>query len=237
MAQNGIVNIANFQPSVAPGSLVSMFGSNLASTATASTGPLPTVLGGTCVTVNNVAVPLLATSPGQINAQIPVTLAAGRYSVMVRSIANTASSLFPAQVTVAKYAPAVFVNNGQAAIYHSDGTPVTKDNPTTRDQRLVLYATGLGPTTGGQVTTGSPSPSKPLAVTGTVSVYFGPSNYSESAIAVEWSGLVPGLIGVYQLDLYVPWYRMKGDALPVQIKVGGVSSPVTGPTVPTVAVN
>jgi uncharacterized protein (TIGR03437 family) len=100
-----------------------------------------------------------------------------------------------------------------------------------------MYATGLGPTTGGKTTTGSPSPSNPLAVTGPVLVYFGPSNYSQSAIAVQWSGLVPGMVGVYQIDLYVPGTHMKGNALTVQIKVGGVSSPVTGSSVPTVAVN
>jgi uncharacterized protein (TIGR03437 family) len=82
-----------------------------------------------------------------------------------------------------------------------------------------------------------PAPSKPLAVTAPVSVYFGPSNYSQSAIIVEWSGLVPGMIGLYQIDLYVPGTHMKGDSLPVMVKIGGVSSPVTGSTVPTVAVD
>jgi uncharacterized protein (TIGR03437 family) len=238
LAQNGVVNVANYQPSVAPGSLVAIFGANLASAANTSTTPLPTVLGGTCVTLNNVAIPLIATTSGQVNGQIPTNLAAGRYPLVVRSISNQAASQIPAAVTVAKYAPAVFVtSSGQAAIYHQDGSPVTKDNPTTRDQRLVLYATGLGPTTGGMVITGAPSPSKPLAVTGTVSVYFGPSNYSQSAIAVEWSGLVPGMVGVYQVDLYVPGTHMDGNALPVMIKVGGVSSPVTGSMVPTIAIN
>ena len=238
LARNGVANLANYQPSIATGSLFGVFGSNLASQATASTIPLPTVLGGTCVTLNNVAIPLLATSSGQINAQIPTTLAAGKYPLVVHSIANQAESATPLTVTVAKYAPAVFTDSsGQAAVYHQDGKQVTKDNPTTRDQRLVLYATGLGPTTGGTVTTGSPAPSKPLAVTAPVSVYFGPSNYSQSAIIVEWSGLVPGLIGVYQIDLYVPGTHMDGNALPVMVKIGGVSSPVTGSLVPTVAVD
>jgi uncharacterized protein (TIGR03437 family) len=45
------------------------------------------------------------------------------------------------------------------------------------------------------------------------------------------------MIGLYQIDLYVPGTHMDGNALPVMIKIGGVSSPVTGPIVPTVAVN
>jgi uncharacterized protein (TIGR03437 family) len=238
LGQNGVANLANYQPSVAPGSLVGIFGSNLATQASAATTPLPTVLGGTCVTLNNVAIPLLATSSGQINAQIPTTLAAGKYPLVVHSITGQAASASPLTVTVAKYAPAVFTNSsGQAAIYHQDGSPVNNNNPTTRDQRLTLYATGLGPTTGGTVTTGTPSPSKPLAVTAPVAVYFGPSNYSQSAIAVEWSGLVPGLIGVYQIDLYVPGTHMDGDNVPVMVKVGGVSSAVTGALVPTVSIH
>ena len=238
LAQNGVANLANYQPSVATGSLIGIFGSNLASQAASSTTPLPTVLGGTCVTLNNVAIPLLATAAGQINAQIPTTLAAGKYPLVVHSITNQAASATSLTVTVAKYAPAVFTDStGRAAIYHQNGQPVTAANPTTRDQRLVMYATGLGPTTGGAVTTGMPAPSKPLAVTAPVSVYFGPSNYSQSGIIVEWSGLVPGLIGVYQIDLYVPGTHMNGNALPVMVKVGGVSSTVTGSLVPTVAVN
>jgi uncharacterized protein (TIGR03437 family) len=237
-AQNGVVNLANYGTSVATGGLISVFGSNLASQAIASSTPLPNILGGTCVTLNNAPIPLLATFNGQINAQIPTTLAAGTYPLVVHSIAKQAASTFPVLVAVSKYAPAVFMDSsGQAAIYHQDGTPVTKQNPTTRDQHLVMYATGLGPTTGGAVSSGMPAPSKPLAVTGPVSVYFGPSNYSQSAIAIQWSGLVPGMIGVYQIDLYVPGTHMKGDTLPVMLKVGGVSSQVTGAMVPTVAVD
>jgi uncharacterized protein (TIGR03437 family) len=239
VANNGVVNLGSYKTTVAPGSLVGIFGSNLAATANASPNPLlPPVLGGTCVTINNIAIPLTATTSGQINGQIPPTLAAGTYPLVVHSITNQATSVGAVTVTVAKYAPAVFSDStGRAAVYHQDGTPVTKDNPTTRDQRLVMYATGLGVTSGGTVLTGAPAPSKPLAVTAPVLVYFGPSNYSQSAIAVEWSGLVPGMVGVYQIDLYVPGTHMKGDALPVSIKIGGIQSPVTGSIVPTVAVN
>ena len=59
--------------------LVAIFGKNLASTASVS-APLPTTLGGACVTVNNSPIPLMATSPSQINAQVPVTTLAGNVS-------------------------------------------------------------------------------------------------------------------------------------------------------------
>jgi uncharacterized protein (TIGR03437 family) len=238
VASNGVVNLASYQTAVAPGSLVSIFGSNLGSSATFSTTPLPTILGGTCVTLNNAAIPLELTSSGQINAQIPVNLAAGKYPLVVRSIANLNSSA-STTVTVAKYAPAVFVSNsGQAAIVKaSDGSLVNANNPATRDEDLVIFGTGLGTTTGGPVANGNPAPSSPLAVTAQVQVFFGNPSYSQSPMIVQWSGLVPGFIGVNQINIRVPGTHMNGNSLPVTIKIGGVSSPASGPAVPTIALN
>ena len=233
---NGIVNLASYQASAAPGGLVTIFGQNLGTQASSTASPLPTVLGGTCVTLNNQPLPLELVTPTQINAQLPIGLAAGKYTLIARSITNQAASVFPVQVTVAKYAPAVFVSGTQAAIVHSDGSYVTRAHPAVRDEDLLLFATGLGATHGGVVTSGAGAPSSPLATTDAVQVYFGNPSYSQSAIIVEFSGLVPGLVGVYQINLRVPGTHMKGDSLPVTIKIGGVSSPSTGLVVPTVAV-
>ena len=233
---NGVVNTANYTPGLAAGGLVSIFGQRLASAASAATTPLPSVLGGTCVTVNNTPLPLLAAFPGQINAQLPPTMAAGRYPLVVRSIANHEASS-GATVTVAKYAPAVFVDADGPAIFHQDGTRLDNYNPGQRDEPLTIYATGLGPTTGGKVTAGVPAPSSPLAVTGPVQVFFGDPTISDAQEIVDWSGLAPGLIGVYQINCRIPGTHLKGDALPVTLRVGGVSSPVTGPNVPTVYVD
>jgi uncharacterized protein (TIGR03437 family) len=230
--QNGVVSQANLLTNLAPGGLASINGKNLASGATSGSGPLPTLLGGSCVTLNNVPLPLIATSDGQINVQIPPTLAAGTYPLVVRSIDRLAASA-TSSVKIAKVAPGVFVDSsGQAAIYHSDGRPVTKNNPTTRDQKLSIFATGLGVTKGGRVTSGNPAPSSPLAVTDTVAVYFGNPLFKQSQVIVNWSGLVPGMIGVNRIDVTVPGFHTEGDALPVTIKIDGVSSPTTGPTAP-----
>ena len=230
---NGVVNTANYQTAVAPGGLISIFGSNLASAATAASSPLPTLLGGACVTLNNTPLSLLATAPTQINAQLPPTLAAGRYPLVVRSLTGQAASA-SINVTVAKYAPAVFMDAQGAALYHADGTRVNRDHPGKRDERLTLYATGLGVTTGGRVTAGNPAPSSPLAVTAPVLLYFGNPLIKEAGIIVDWSGLMPGMIGVYQINCRIPGAHIKGDALPITLKIGGVSSPATGTNVPQV---
>jgi uncharacterized protein (TIGR03437 family) len=235
---NGVVNLASYQTAMAPGGLVSIFGKTLGASATATATPLPSILGGTCVTLNNQAIPLELTSDGQINAQIPVNLTAGRYSMVIRSVANQTESN-ATTVTVSKYAPAVFVSSsGQAAIVHAkDGSFVTPNHPSTRDEDLVIYATGLGLTTGGTVTSGNPAPGSPLAVTAPVSVYFGNPGYSQSPVIVVWSGLLPGFIGVNQINVRVPGTHMNGNALPVTIRIGGASSPASGPAIPTVALN
>jgi YVTN family beta-propeller protein len=95
----GIVNSTDGTPNIKPGSFITISGQNLATAATADTIPPPTVLGGSCVTFGDVAVPLLTTSSGQIQAQVPTTLPAGTQVVAVRSLA-TAQASDPVVVTV-----------------------------------------------------------------------------------------------------------------------------------------
>ena len=236
VSSGGVVNLANYQARIAPGGLMAVFGKNLASTATGTSNPLPSLLGGVCVTLNNAPIPLLATSPTQINAQIPPTMAAGSYPLVIHSSVNLVAST-SVTVTVAKYAPAIFVDSVGPAIFHADGDRVDQDHPAVRDEVLTIYATGLGVTTGGRVTAGVPSPSSPLAVTAPVLLYFGNPTISNSGVIIDWSGLVPGEIGVYQINCQVPGNHLSGSGLPVTLEIGGISSPTTGANVALVWVN
>ncbi len=233
----GAVNLTSGLAAVAPNSLLSIYGANMASTGQATNTPLPTMLGGTCVTLNNNPLPLFYASSGQINAQIPPELAAGTYPLVVHSVANKAASATQ-NITVSKYAPAVFVDpvSHQAAILHRDGSYVNTDHPAERDEPLQLYASGLGPTTGGKAASGVASPSSPLAIVPGVELFFGDPKFSQAGIIVDFAGLAPGFVGLYQLNIRVPGNHLKGDALPVTLKVGGISSPSTGPAVAVVAV-
>jgi DNA-binding beta-propeller fold protein YncE len=95
----GIVNSLDGTPNFKPGSFITISGSNLAGAATADTIPPPTVLGGSCVTFGDIAVPLLVTSKGQIQAQVPDNLSPGTHVVEVRSL-STAQDSDPVVVTV-----------------------------------------------------------------------------------------------------------------------------------------
>lgn len=226
----GIVNTVSYSPQLAQGGLISIFGRNLADSATAPGAPLPLRLGGVCVTMNNNPLPLLMTSPDQINAYLPQELAAGRFPVVVRSIdRKTASNA--ATVTVVRNAPAVFFepDTKRALIFHADGKPITKDNPAKRDRPIVMYAASLGPTT--PVVRGAvAAPSSPLAEAADVQVFFGDPRINGAEIIVDWAGLVPGYVGLYQLNLRVPGNHLRGEALPVTLRMGSVSSPA-GPVI------
>jgi hypothetical protein len=80
-----VVNADGFQPGpVAPGSIVSLFGSNLAPRATlASRSPWPMVLETTSVFINGIAAPLGYVSPTQINAQLPYNMSLGQVVITV----------------------------------------------------------------------------------------------------------------------------------------------------------
>ena len=227
---NGLVNSVSYTSSIAQGSYLAIFGRNLAERAVASSTPLPTQLGGVCVTMNNVPLPLLLTSPDQINAYVPQEQATGRFPVIVRAIDRRVAS-GQAQVTIAKTAPTVFAepDTKRALIFHPDGRPVTAQNPAKRDQPIVMYAAGLGPTT--PIVRGAvAAPDSPLAEAADLQVFFGTPTINGAEIIVDWAGLVPGYIGLYQLNLRVPGNHLRGDALPVTIKMGSLSS-TAGPVV------
>src|SRR5438876_5231575 len=84
ISPNGIVNGASLQPPVAPGSVISILGTNLAaSTAGSSSVPLPTTIVGTSVLVNGTPAPLFFVSPSQINAQLPYEIQPGPATLVV----------------------------------------------------------------------------------------------------------------------------------------------------------
>jgi DNA-binding beta-propeller fold protein YncE len=98
-AATGIVNANNGTSNIQPGGFVSINGTGLASSAAANTLPAPTVLGGSCVTFNNVPLTLLNTSATQIVAQVPTDIVTGTNVVVVHSLDNAQSST-PVMVTV-----------------------------------------------------------------------------------------------------------------------------------------
>jgi DNA-binding beta-propeller fold protein YncE len=92
VTSRGVVNANDGTTNFKPGSIINVTGTNLASASTADTLPAPVVLGGSCVLIDNVAIPLISTSSGQIQAQIPAAIRPGSNVLQVRSLANAQRS-------------------------------------------------------------------------------------------------------------------------------------------------
>jgi uncharacterized protein (TIGR03437 family) len=226
----GVVNGASFQPGAAPGSIVSIFGSNLAgSTAAAFAIPLSKTLGGAAVSLNTTLLPLFYVSPGQINAQIPYT-AAGSASLLVQYPGGSASQT----ITVVPVSPGIFTTNGaQGVIVNANGTLADASNPAPAGSIVVIYCTGLGAVTP-PVVEGTAAPLNPPATTiATPQVLVGTTPSQEQAV-LSFSGLSGGSVGLYQVNFQVPSDVSTGS-IQIAISMGGVTSNVVTMAVMTQA--
>jgi len=231
---NGVVNAAGsgHNTTVAPGSLISIFGSGLAGAlSTANSIPISTKLGDVdSVTINGTAAPLVFVSDGQINAQVPWGVAAGQANVVVTRGGNASA---PMSVQVSQFAPALFgLNLGtlQAIATNADGSlaapsssvPGIVAHPATAGDTIVFFATGLGAVSPA-VTDGGNSLDATRATTTTPTVLIGGAQAT-----VTSSVLSPQFVGVYQLNVVVPG-GVTGNSVGVQIQIGGANSvdPVT----------
>ena len=221
-----VVNSADFTPPVASGGLISVFGSQL-STVTAVAGeiPIPSILGGACLTVNGEPAPLLMISPSQINAQLPFE-AEGDTILVLHSPGGVSNNV---NITVLDTAPAVFrngtagPNTGLAMVVRaSNNMLATLSNPVHRGDILVIYVTGLGRTTL-PIEAGVPAPVDPL-----LSVMVQPEvTLGGVALPVLYAGLTPGLVGVDQINVSVPSWVPTGMSVPLRIVQGTISTSVS----------
>ena len=193
VSPGGVVNTATYTPSVAAGGLVSIFGQGMAGGIQAAAQyPLPTTLAGTTVTLNGNPLALFYVSPQQINAQLPAGFV-GSATLQVSSGAGVSA----VPISVSATAPAVFQSG---VLHHNSGAPVSSASPAIAGEVLDVYLTGLGQVNG-TLAIGQAAPEKPpLSVVTTVTVDIGTS----SPLSPIFSGLTPGLAGVYQVSIALP---------------------------------
>src|ERR1035438_221182 len=185
-----IVNGASFEPVVAPGSLVAIFGKGLAqSTQAAPGGSLPTSLAGTSVKIGAVMAPLYYVSDTQVNAVVPAeTAIAGSVPVVVTT-AGGSSLTFNLKVDRCGRAIFTKTSNGQGRAIVFDARYALADSVKPGDI-VSFYATGLGATT--------------IAPAGYTRAVITPSVYiGESPATVLYAG-PSGFPGVYQANVTVP---------------------------------
>lgn len=194
---DGVYNGGSFEwgNAVAPGEVVTLLGAELASsTQSAAVTPLPNSLGGVSVTVGGMAAPLYYASSGQINFQVPTSLALGAADLAVTRGANVTHR----SVNVVPSRPGIFFVNGVPAVTHaSDFSLVTATNPAQPGEYLAVFCSGLGATTP-SVAAGQISPFAPLQASGFISVGTGAEIY------FQYAGLAPGSVGLYQVNFLLP---------------------------------
>jgi uncharacterized protein (TIGR03437 family) len=218
-----VTSAADGSQSVAPGGLVSIYGSQMSPTTMAtSTVPLPTALAGSCLSVNGVPVPLLFVSSSQVNAQLPNNLGGGA-SLSIHTPGGVSNSF---NFNVLSSAPTVFMSgnagpvSGLATIVRADNNQlVTPTNPVHQKDTLVIYLTGMGATSP-QVNAGFATPMSPLSTVNAMPTV----TLGGTALQVQFAGLSPQLIGVNQINVYVPFGTPQGNSVPLVISQGGSST-------------
>lgn len=215
-----IVSAADGTSPIAPGGLMSVYGTQLSPTNLATSQiPLPTALANSCLTVNGQPVPIIFVSPNQINAQMPA-IAIGDVTMVVQTPGGVSDNF---NLTVLPTAPAVFLSgvagpeiNLPTVIRAENNLLVTDSNPIHRNDTLVIYLTGCGQTTPG-VGDGLPAPSGPYAL-----VLNAPDvELAGTRLPVVFAGLAPGQVGVCQINATVPRSVATGLSMPLSINQGG----------------
>jgi len=223
---NQVVNAADLTAAVAPGSLISVLGTNLNPTNVATQEiPLPTAIGESCLTVNGSAIPMFFASPGQINAQLPVHVD-GRVPLTLYTPGGVSDDYY---LNLLPAAPAIFLSgtagpltNIPVVVKADNQQLVTPSNPIHSGDEIVIYATGMGATSP-EVEAGDASPSSPLAV-----ALLGPDvSLGGVPMAVSYAGLAPGEVGVYQINARAPAKAPAGTDVALTVTQGGVTASVT----------
>jgi uncharacterized protein (TIGR03437 family) len=201
-----------------PGSFVTALGAGFTANQTQQAGPgnLPTQLAGFQVKVNDIAAPLYFVSPVQANFQCPVldpglsiSIAAGNAKPVVQRKMEAAS-------------PGIYSLNGsgagQGAILIAGtmlaATAGSSGRPAKLGEYVEIYANGLG-VLDTPWPAGTPAPAdKSLRVKNPVLVVLGGIEVEPSFV-----GLAANSIGLYQVNLQVPFYAPVDNAVPVLLKV------------------
>ncbi len=196
---HGVVNAASFELGpFAPGQLISIFGVGLAGAEErASEFPLPRTLGGATALLNGTPAAILATTPGQLNVEVPQEARGATMTIRVQAPAGDSDLITGG---MAPTAPGVFEDSatGFGAIRYSAGGAAW-ERPARPCEFLEVYATGLGVV-------------NPPHVSGRAAGQFTLSRtvaqvrvlIDGQAFEPVFSGLAPGFSGLYQVNVKVP---------------------------------
>jgi uncharacterized protein (TIGR03437 family) len=211
---------------VAPGEIVSVFGSAIGPAAPqglqlTSAGTVSTSLAGVTVAFDGIPAPLLYVSATQINAIVPYGVTAATTQM---TVTYNGQSWGPVPMPVAAAVPAIFTatqsGHGQAAVLNQDGTLNSLANPAARGSVITFFAEGAGimnpSVSDGAVSSGPTLPVPALPVTVTI---------RGVGADVQYAGAAPTYVsGLLQVNVTVPTSIDFGNLVPLMLNVGKFGS-------------
>jgi uncharacterized protein (TIGR03437 family) len=243
IADNGIVSAAAYggYRYAAPGSFLEIYGSNLAgnvsrgwTSADFSNGNAPTNLEGTSVTIGGQRAFVYFVSPTQINVQVPATVSTNLTLPVVvtyNGAPSAAASLEVRNLAPGLLAPSAFriaerqyvyaLHGADNTVVSSGNLPGTTNSPAQPGETLIFYGVGFGFVTpfstpiAGRIVSGTTTIAAPLQF-----------RIGGETAQVNFAGLVPGLVGLYQFNVVMPSVTATGDAA-VEVTLNGERMPQT----------
>jgi len=198
---------------VAPGEILSFFGSQLGPPSPAtnggfdSSGALPVSLGGIKVSFDGTAAPLFYVSNNQVNLQVPYEVSGKTSTLMTMTYNGT--QVAKSTLSVGKSAPGIFV------VTNADGSVNGPNSPSPAGGILVVYGTGAG-ITSGLLITGEAAPAN--------STVAAQAAIGGVAVTPIYAGLTPGSVGLTQVNVAIPAGTPAGNAIPLQFSIAGNST-------------
>ena len=190
--EGGVVGTAGGRPTVAPGGLISLEGEGFAlGPHSAGTTMLPNHLGPLSACLGGEPVPLLFADQTEVRGQVPWTMPRGVAEALVYR-AGVPSNVVTVEVAAA--APGIF----DRGVYRPGlPCPVDEANGVRPGGYLAVYGSGLGPVTA-EVGSGF------APAGGVLTLNVPQGRLGSESIPVVYSGLLEGVVGVYQTNIFIP---------------------------------
>lgn len=224
---NAVVNAASYTSGVAPGEMVTLFGSGfgpaqLQPLALDANGLLSTEVAGTRILFDGIPAPIIYVSSLQAAAMAPYFIANLQTVHVQVEYRSHRSAAFVAPVAAAS--PGIFTRNqqgfGQGAILNPDGhTPNSPASPAPAGSIVSLFLTGEGQTSppgfdGKLAAAILPKPLLPVSVT-----------IGGLPAEVDYAGAAPEMVaGMMQVNARIPSAVTPGPAVSVTVTVGNAST-------------
>lgn len=234
IAANGVVNAASNDvgPGLAPGSYISIYGTSLSDALRVFGTPyLPISLAGASVSFDSLDGAISApgtiqfVSNNQANVQIPWEFQ-GLNNVYMKVSTGPITESEPYVVPLNNYSPAFFEKmdiggSGRlviAARNAQSGAEISSTNPAGGGDYVSLFCNGVGPVDN-HPASGEPTPAGTLFWTTEIPTV----TINGQAMEVQFSGLAPFFVGLYQINVRIP-DGLEPGLYELVIEIGGVQS-------------